>query len=36
VRRFVDRGDSVEQAHSDLRVEVAERLGKAGILAAGE
>jgi small-conductance mechanosensitive channel len=36
VRRFVDRGGSVEQAQSDLRVEVVERLGKAGILAGGE
>jgi small-conductance mechanosensitive channel len=36
VRRFVDRGDSVEKAQSDLRVEVAERLREAGILRGGE
>jgi small-conductance mechanosensitive channel len=36
VRRYVGRRQSVEQAQSDLRIEVAERLREAGILAAGE
>ena len=36
VRRFVHRRQSVEQAQSDLRIEVAERLREAGILAGGE
>jgi small-conductance mechanosensitive channel len=36
VRRFVERRQSVEQAQSDLRIEIAERLREAGILAGGE
>jgi small-conductance mechanosensitive channel len=36
VRRFVGRRQSVEQAQSDLRIEVAEKLREAGILAVGE
>ena len=36
VRRFVGRRQSVEQAQSDLRIEIAERLREAGILAGGE
>jgi small-conductance mechanosensitive channel len=36
VRRFVGRRQSVEQAQSELRIEAAERLREAGILAAGE
>jgi hypothetical protein len=36
VRRFVHGRQSVEQAQSELRIEVAERLREAGILAAGE
>jgi small-conductance mechanosensitive channel len=36
VRRYVGRRQSVEQAQSDLRIEVAERLREAGILAGGE
>lgn len=36
VRRFVGSRQSVEQAQSDLRIEVAERLREAGILAGGE
>ena len=36
VRRFVGRRQSVERAQSDLRIEIAERLREAGILAGGE
>jgi small-conductance mechanosensitive channel len=36
VRRFVGRRQSVEQAQSELRIEIAERLREAGILAGGE
>jgi small conductance mechanosensitive channel len=36
VRRFAGRRQSVEQAQSDLRVAVAERLREAGIIAGGE
>jgi small-conductance mechanosensitive channel len=36
VRRFVGRRQSVEQAQSDLRIEIAERLREAGIYSSGE
>jgi hypothetical protein len=36
VRRFVGRRQTVEQAQSELRIDIDERLREAGILAGGE